>query len=726
MTIELTEIEHPVAAEAPPPEEESTSRLRWVALGVVVVIWVVLGVIFQGKGTQDLPVSQLTAFQEWLNELRNTIETAKFNGNPIFLPIDWISEALDWMVTQLQNLFVSDSSRPQGVAQVGWAGVVALAVWVAYALSGLRVAILALAVMLSFGWLGYWEQSIDTLIITGVSVVICVLIGLPTGIWMSRSKRVTQTLTPVLDTMQTMPSFAYLGPLVLIFGIGNPGAVVATLIYALPPLIRISAYGLSTVSPSTVEATTALGSTSTQLMTKVQLPMARRTIIVGLNQTIMAALSMAIIAAFIAGPGLGVPIIDALSVLNVGIAFVSGMCIVFMAIMLDRATSAAGERSEATSRRNVNEQRRRIILGVSAAVAVVVVFISHNQLRWNVFPDSEWGRRIANWVNDATDSISESIGSFTRWFSDAFTETFLNPPLGLDAWFVESPWWLVALGILAVAVLLGGAGSAPTPRLATAVALSAAAVLMSGHWANEPLDMSWAIYWGAVLALLVGSAAVGGGGALIPAAGSLSLIFAVGLWNDSMVTLTMTLVATLFVMIFGIVIGVWMGRSRRVDAVVRPFLDGLQTLPSLVYLVPALAFFPAGRFLAIIAAVLYAAPVAIKITADGVRSVAGPTVEAAQSLGSSRWQMIRKVQLPMSKGSIVLAANQGLLFVLSMVVIGGLVGGGGLGFLVINGFSQREDFGKGLAAGIAITALGIMLDRITVHTAARYGRADTA
>jgi len=726
VTIELTEVEHPIEETPPPPADESGSRLRWAILGGVVAVWVVLGVIFQGDGTQALPVKELTAFQEWLNELRDTIETAKFNGNPVFLPIDWISEALDWIVTQLQNIFVSDSSRPQGVAQVGWAGVVALAVWVAYAFSGLRIAILALAVMLSFGWLGYWERSIDTLIITGVSVVICVLIGLPTGIWMSRSKRVTSVLTPVLDTMQTMPSFAYLGPLVLIFGIGNPGAVVATLIYALPPLIRISAYGLSTVSPSTIEATTALGSTSSQLMKKVQLPMARRTIIVGLNQTIMAALSMAIIAAFIAGPGLGIPIIEALSVLNVGIAFVSGMCIVFMAIMLDRATAAAGERSEATSRRNVDEKRRRLILGISAAVVLVVAVISHNQLRWNVFPESDLGRSIANWMNDVTDSIASSIGSFTRWLSDSFTEVFLNPPLGLDAWFVDSPWWLVSMGILAIAILLGGAGKAPTPRVATAIAMGAVAVLMSGYWASSPLDMSWLIYWGVVLALLIGSSAVGGGGALIPAAACLSLIFGVGLWNDSMVTLTMTLVATLFVMIFGIVIGVWMGRSRRVDAAVRPFLDGLQTLPSLVYLVPALALFPAGRFLAIIAAVLYASPVAIKITADGVRSVAGPTVEAAEALGTSRWQMIRKVQLPMSKGSIVLSANQGLLFVLSMVVIGGLVGGGGLGFLVINGFSQRGEFGKGLAAGIAITALGIMLDRITVHTAARYGRAESA
>ncbi|MGH3367708.1 MAG: ABC transporter permease subunit, partial [Nocardioidaceae bacterium] len=133
-----------------------------------------------------------------------------------------------------------------------------------------------------------------------------------------------------------------------------------------------------------------------------------------------------------------------------------------------------------------------------------------------------------------------------------------------------------------------------------------------------------------------------------------------------------------------------------------------------------------GRFTAIMAAIAFAAPAAIKIIADGIRGVPAATVEAAQSSGSSRWQMIGKVQLPMARGSAVLAANQGLLLVLSMVVIGGMVGGGSLGFLVVTGFSQLEDFGKGLAASIAIVALGVMLDRITRHSAARFGRAGTS
>ena len=706
-----------------PPTKRWTNRTRWLTLGGVVAVWVVLGLLLQGRNTQELPVSQLTDFQEWLNTLRNSIEQAKFDNNPFFLPIDWISEAISWVVEQLQQLFVSDSSRPMSVAIIGWAGVVALAVWVGYALAGLRIAALVAVSMLAFGYLGYWDESIDTLIITGVSVAVCVAIGLPLGIWMSRSAKATTAIEPVLDVMQTMPAFAYLGPLVLLFGIGNPGTVVATTIYALPPLVRISAHGLRSVSPTTLEATTAMGSTSRQLMSKVQLPMARRTIIVGLNQTIMAALSMAVITAFIGGPGLGNPVIRALGSLNVGVAFVAGMCIVIMAIMLDRTTVQAGERAELAGRGRSDVRLRRGILAAAGAAALVVVYMSNTKLQWSVFPDSELGRRVTNWVNTAVGNFVDTFGQATRWVADTTTNLLLNP---LQDLLANSPWWLVAGAILAIAALLGGAGKAPGARLLAAVALCAVAVVGAGVWANGSVSAAWWLYWGALVVVVAAARSLGAGAALVPTTVCLMLLFGVGLWNDSMVTLAMTLVATLIVMVLGVSIGVWMGRSRRADAAIRPFLDGLQTMPALVYLVPALALFPPGRFLAIAAAVLYASPVAIKIAADGIRGVSPTTVEAARAAGSSRWQMIGKVQLPMSRSSMVLSANQGLLFVLSMVVIGGLVGGGGLGFLVINGFSQREDFGKGLAAGIAITALGVMLDRITRHTAARYGRAETA
>jgi glycine betaine/proline transport system permease protein len=149
------------------------------------------------------------------------------------------------------------------------------------------------------------------------------------------------------------------------------------------------------------------------------------------------------------------------------------------------------------------------------------------------------------------------------------------------------------------------------------------------------------------------------------------------------------------------------------DLGIRPLLDAGQTIPPFVYLIPVLALFGPSRFTAIVAGIVYAAPAAIKLVADGVKAVSPTTIEAGRSTGQTTWQEITKVQLPMARGSLVLATNQGLLYVLSMTVIGGLVGAGALGYDVVYGFSRSEAWGKGAAAGITIVLLGVMLDRIT-------------
>jgi len=202
----------------------------------------------------------------------------------------------------------------------------------------------------------------------------------------------------------------------------------------------------------------------------------------------------------------------------------------------------------------------------------------------------------------------------------------------------------------------------------------------------------------------------------------LALLLATGLWNDAMTTLASTLVATVIVMVVGVLMGVWMGRSRGADRLIRPVLDAAQVMPPFVYLVPFVALFGPSRFTAIVAAFVYAAPIVIKIVTDGIRGVSPTTVEAATASGAGRWQTISKVQLPMSSRSLTLATNQGLIYVLAMVVVGGLVGAGALGYDVVAGFSQGQLFGKGLAAGLAIVLLGIMLDRITQAAARRTGR----
>jgi glycine betaine/proline transport system permease protein len=402
-------------------------------------------------------------------------------------------------------------------------------------------------------------------------------------------------------------------------------------------------------------------------LTKVQLPMARRTIIVGLNQCTMAALSMATIAALINGPGLGQPVAQALQSLDIGNAFVSGIAIVIMAIMLDRTTTAASERSEVVGRQGPRGARkRRIALIAGGVVALIAVFLSRQWLQLAEFPDEpDLGSPLAAGVSALTDAVVSGVSSFTGALADVVSYGLLNP---LQSLLAETPWWLIGLVLIALAYLLGG--------------------------------------WRPAVVTLVCEA----------------IIYGTGMWNEAMKTLTTTLVATLAVIVVAMVVGVWMGRNRRADTVVRPFLDGLQTIPPFVYLVPALALFGTSRFTAIVAAVAFGVPVATKLIADGIRGVAPTSVEAARAAGTTAWQMISKVQLPMARAAVVLASNQGLLYVLSMVVIGGLVGGGGLGYYVVAGFSQAQLFGKGLAAGIAITALGVMLDRTAQYAAARYGR----
>jgi len=643
-------------------------RKRWLVLGVV-ALWLVLWALLKHHQTLDLGGAETTGFHGWLNDLRDRIEAARTDNWFFHGILGTVTDRVDSVVTWVQELF-SEAPAGRPTPQVGWLGVVALATWIGYAAAGWRASLLVLVAMLLFGFLGYWSESVDTLIITGLSVLVSIAIGLPLGVWMATSPRVSAFLTPLLDLAQTLPSFAYLAPLALLFGIGPTAWLVTTVVYAMPTLIRIAAHGISSVDPASLEASDSLGSTRWQRLVKVQLPMARRTIVVGINQCTMAALAMATIVTLINGPGLGAPVLQALQSLDIGTAFVSGLAIVVMAIMLDRATTAASQRAELAARGRVSGRQvvvRRAALVVGGVVVLVALYLSHSYLDFAQFPSSpDLGSPLADGVNSATTWVVDTFDTITEWFKDRITDGGINP---LQSLLAESPWWLSGVAFVALSWLLGG--------------------------------------WRPLVVTVVCEA----------------IILGTGLWHDSMVTLTSTLVATVLVVVVAVVVGVWMGRRKVVDALLRPILDALQTIPPFVYLVPALALFGPTRFTAVVAALAYGVPIATKLVADGIRGVTPVSVEAAESLGVTSWQMIRKVQLPIARSAVVLAANQGLLYVLSMVVVGGLVGGGGLGYFVVAGFSQGELFGKGLAAGIAITAIGVMLDRTAKHAAARFGRA---
>jgi glycine betaine/proline transport system permease protein len=195
----------------------------------------------------------------------------------------------------------------------------------------------------------------------------------------------------------------------------------------------------------------------------------------------------------------------------------------------------------------------------------------------------------------------------------------------------------------------------------------------------------------------------------------LAAIGVLGVWSPAMDTASQVLVATALAVAIGVVLGVWAAESPTVAAILRPILDVLQTLPQLVYIIPFIYLMPVSRVPGIVASVLYAIPIVIRLVATGVREVAPHSVEAARAFGATRWQVLRKVKIPLARDAIMLGVNQGIIMVLAVVVIGGLVGSGALGDEVARGL-QRNEFGQGVVASLAILALGIALDRVTQGT----------
>ncbi|GAA3632408.1 ABC transporter permease subunit [Kineosporia mesophila] len=632
-------------------------------IAAVLVVFVVLAAVFRGQNTLSLVPSDTTALHRWFNDVNHWVTTNR-NDSPLFLYFfNEIRAFVDGLTTLIQNLIAQPSyGRP--VPVIGWLGVVSIITLIAVAFANLRVALLVIAGFGFIGLQGLWEESMDTLALTLSAVLLALVIGIPLGIWAGLSDRVNAVVTPVLDFLQTMPTFVYLSPFALLFLIGPASATLVTLVYALPPAVRYTAHGIRSVPRASVEASESLGANGFQRLTGVLLPMSTRTIVLGLNQTIMAALSMATVASLIDAPGLGKTILKALQTLDVGTSFNAGLAIVVMAIVLDRLTTAASRRA----RTHRPSKLRLPLLGVAGVLTLFAIYLSRTFIWAAEFPDTvgstdiNFGNDIARISGNFADWFTTQASDVTGWMKDTTSLLLIDP---LQTLLVESPWWLVAALLLALAYLLGNL------RVTVLTAFCVAGLVFSG------------------------------------------------LWQDSMTTLAATLIATAATMVIGIVVGVWMARSRRADMVIRPVLDALQVMPPFVYLVPFLALFAASRFTAILAAVLYAAPVVIKVVADGISGVSATTVEAAIASGSSSTQIIWKVQIPMARQALVLAANQGICYVLAMIVVGGLVGAGALGYDVVAGFSQGELFGKGLTAGFAIVILGIMLNRITQAAAER-------
>lgn len=634
----------------------------------------------------------LDAFKQW--SIRNR------TVSPIFLYFfEPLSGGIDFALRRAETFLL----------WLPWPVLVTAVFLLAQKVANLRLALLTTFCLLFMGLVGLWPESMQTLALMAVSVLISLLIGIPLGIWAARNKRVERGLRPFLDAMQTMPAFVYLLPVVLFFGIARVPSAVATIIYALPPAIRLTTLGIREVDKETVEAAKMFGSTPRQILFKVQLPLALPTIMAGVNQTIMMALGIVVIAAMIGAAGLGGIVLDALRGLRVGQALEAGLAIVFLAVLLDRL-------SEAISVRNrtgavvmngrlfpKNWQTNRLIIRLESSLDWLYQscgkllarlaalsrsdFVAQHAylfaslvllggllwlgraLDWTTFPTA-WRLNLQDPVDTAVLWVRDNwfefeVGPFlwgTRPFSNFVILKLLDP---LDAFFQEFLSW--------PALILG--------------------VALLGYWVS-----GWR--------LALGGAAVLFGVGLL------------GMWELALVTLSQTIVAVFFSLIIALPLGVWAAKSDRVTAVLRPILDFLQTIPAFVYLVPVVMLFNVGRVPGIMASVLYALPPAIRLTNLGIRQASPEAVEAAQAFGSTSRQLLFKVQLPLALPSIMTGINQTVMMVLAMVVVAGMVGGAGLGLEAVNGLA-RNQLGQGIEAGLAIVILAVVIDRLLLAGAAR-------
>ena len=299
---------------------------------------------------------------EWLSS--QPINETTFNFFDPFvqpsIPLDrWTEIGLEWLVTNFRPAFQAIrvpidailSTIEGGLLGASPILLILIFTLLAWQMPNLRLAAGTFLSLIFIGLIGVWSEAMITLALVLTAVFFSLLIGLPTGIWLARSDKASAALRPILDAMQTTPAFVYLIPIVMLFGIGNVPGVVVTIIFALPPLIRLTNLGIRQVPTDLIEASRSFGASPKQLLLKIQLPLAMPTIMAGVNQTLMLCLSMVVIASMIAVGGLGQMVLRGIGRLDMGLATVGGVGIVLLAIILDRITQAMGEKKYTKGKR---------------------------------------------------------------------------------------------------------------------------------------------------------------------------------------------------------------------------------------------------------------------------------------------------------------------------------------------------------------------------------------
>ncbi|WP_280349592.1 ABC transporter permease subunit [Pseudomonas sp. BN414] len=549
--------------------------------------------------------------------------------------------------------FSAFGSDPVRIPAIPWFSVTLVFLIASLRFGGPRLALLVGVCLVYFLFTGLWESALRTLVTVMVAIPIGCGVGLLLGILAYRHPTAEAILEPIYDTMQTLPIFSYLVLIVVFFGFGPVAGLVALVVYAMPPMARVTTFALRRTPRSIIELAEITGCTPRQRCWNVQVPAARATLLTGLNQVIMLTFSTVIICAIIGGEGLGAEVLKGLKSMRLGGALVAGVAITLMAIAIDRACRVWVMRRPEQIHGRGGMPTLALCLGILLlGVAVAWLFPQAAQ-----FP-SALEFQPGKFLNQQLRIFNLAYQSELSTFRDGMISWLLRPAREL---FASFGWLASILGMAGIALAVGGR------KLAVMV------VILLG-----------------VVALF-------------------------GLWPKAMLSLYLVMVSTLTAIVLGIPLGIVAGRNRKAHAVLEVFADTLQTLPAFVYLIPVVVLFEVGDFAAFVAIVLFGLAPVSRYIAASLQQVGGEYKEVARMNGCTPLQEFFHVQLPLAFPQMLLGINQTIMLSFGMLIVVALVGAQGLEAETLSAIGRVQP-GQGLIAGLGIAALAISVDR-TVRAA---------
>lgn len=619
-------------------------RVFWVLFGLAVLLTILRPVL--PAGLVRIPEALLAPWRDWIdvafNFIRGDMESGRFG---LIYITRALTGVLEFVLNAVANVLYGKRRWPN-IEQIPWS-VLGIGITVmAYYLGGWRLALLSAITFLWTALVGQWKLAMETMNVILVAAPMGFIIGGLLGIWSWKSKRVEETIKPLLLVMQVLPFFSYLLPAVIFFKVGPTAATVATIAYSLPPMILMTTIGLKKVSPEVVEAGKMAGCTRWQMLRYVYLPSARTEILVGLNQVIMLCLAMVVLTAAIGMPGLGAKLLAMMGSFKLGRSFEIGVTIVLLAVTLDRMSKAWVTKQPEHFEKGTPWWKRHFyfLLAVGAMLvtyALAQLFGSMKPVELTLWPISEFNlpQYMAGVVDEVhrKESLSQSkpidkaMRSFLSWDGVTavttsiryFVNVYILVPTEKALLYIPTSAFI--LGVTAICYRLGG-------------------------------------YIPGLLAFIF-----------------FCIVAQFGYWDRAMLTLHSVFTATAIAFIIGSPMAIIAARKEKWANRMIVVCDTLQTFPSYVYLLPAVMLFGISPVTVIISILIYTMVPVIRYTIEGLRGVPPELTEAADMSGATRWQKLFKVQLPLAMPTIAVGLNQALVFAFFMVIIAEFIGTRDLG-----------------------------------------------